>query len=167
MSLLLFRSATPQGRRQWRPPPSPAEVFVTRKATANDAAGGLGHTRTTGPKISPTQHLEEDTSATGTGDTVRAITASWATKAQVLELCNTPRSYHGVTEEGRVFRRNRQHLLPTGETFRRRTRSDSGEDFGEQNAIAVVVRPIYIHPKRQAPQQHRDVLQNDGGHHNG
>lgn len=70
----------------------------------------------------------------GTGGTVRVKTRSWATKAQVLEPYNTARSYRVVTEEGRVLRRNRQHLLPTGESFRSRTGSDSDEDFGEQNA---------------------------------
>ncbi|KAH6920882.1 hypothetical protein HPB50_028130 [Hyalomma asiaticum] len=42
---------------------------------------------------------------------------SWATKALVLKPSTYPRSYHVIAQEGRCLRRNRKHLLPTGESF--------------------------------------------------
>ncbi|XP_049516739.1 uncharacterized protein LOC125942593 [Dermacentor silvarum] len=96
--------------------PSPAEVLQGRRL------------RTTLPDVRAVQelqgrkHCQSNTwkrtlVPLGAGDTVRAKTGSWATKAQVLKPCNTPGLYHVVTEEGKVLCRNRQHLLPTGETF--------------------------------------------------
>lgn len=51
------------------------------------------------------------------GDVVRVQCGSWATKARVLKPSTYPRSYHVITQEGRCLRRNRKHLLPTGESF--------------------------------------------------
>ncbi|KAL3178720.1 hypothetical protein MRX96_009402 [Rhipicephalus microplus] len=51
------------------------------------------------------------------GDVVRVQSGSWATKARVLKPSTYPRSYHVITREGRCLRRNRKHLLPTGESF--------------------------------------------------
>ncbi|XP_070382511.1 uncharacterized protein [Dermacentor albipictus] len=51
-----------------------------------------------------------------TGDVVRVQEKTWNRRAQVTEAV-APRSYRVVTEDNRVLRRNRQHLLPTGELF--------------------------------------------------
>nr|XP_054923423.1 uncharacterized protein LOC129383126 [Dermacentor andersoni] len=51
-----------------------------------------------------------------TGDVVRVQEKTWNRRAQVTEAV-APRSYRVVTEDNRVLRRSRQHLLPTGELF--------------------------------------------------
>ncbi|XP_037565068.1 uncharacterized protein K02A2.6-like [Dermacentor silvarum] len=77
-----------------------------------------------GPAHQVVKHRQPHTSAQPLaalheGDVVRVQTGTWATKAQVLHPSTYPRSYHVITPEGRSLRRNRKHLLPTGETFRR------------------------------------------------
>ncbi|XP_065306667.1 uncharacterized protein [Dermacentor albipictus] len=51
-----------------------------------------------------------------TGDVARVKEKTWNRRAQVTEAV-APRSYRVVTGDNRVLRRNRQHLLPTGELF--------------------------------------------------
>lgn len=127
LGLLAYRTTPMEGA------PSPAEVLQGRRLRTT-----LPDVRSV-PEFPVRKHRQSNAcrrtlAPLGAGDTVRVKGGSWSTKARVLEPCNTPRSYHVVTEEGRVLRRNRQHLLPTGESFRRRTCSSSSEDFAEQTA---------------------------------
>ncbi|XP_049517133.1 uncharacterized protein LOC125942923 isoform X1 [Dermacentor silvarum] len=53
-----------------------------------------------------------------TGATVRLRSkGAWTSKAKVLRSSGHPRSYDVTTEQGRLLRRNRRHLLLTSETF--------------------------------------------------
>ncbi|XP_049268003.1 uncharacterized protein LOC125756961 [Rhipicephalus sanguineus] len=51
------------------------------------------------------------------GEVVRIRDKAWTRKAKVVEPV-APRSYRVVTEDDRVLRRNRRHLIPTREPFR-------------------------------------------------
>ena len=54
------------------------------------------------------------------GDSVRMKNNKnnrWSTKAKVVSKHNTPRSYVVQTEPGTTYRRNRQHLLKTDESW--------------------------------------------------
>lgn len=72
------------------------------------------------------------------GDIVRvASPTGWIVKAKVLRQV-APRSYDVISEDNRVFRRNRQHLKQTQESFCLHGDSDDDEDDG--------------HPLYQAPE---------------
>ncbi|XP_070388049.1 uncharacterized protein [Dermacentor albipictus] len=58
------------------------------------------------------------------GDTVRILDDDWSRKARVLQEA-APRSHIVETEDGRLLRRNRQHLLQTREKYRRVDEDDN------------------------------------------
>ncbi|XP_065283218.1 uncharacterized protein [Dermacentor albipictus] len=58
------------------------------------------------------------------GDTVRILDDNWSRKARVLQEA-APRSHIVETEDGRLLRRNRQHLLQTREKYRRVDEDDN------------------------------------------
>nr|XP_054929188.1 uncharacterized protein LOC129386011 [Dermacentor andersoni] len=58
------------------------------------------------------------------GDTVRILDDNWSRKARVLQEA-APRSHIVETEDGRLLRWNRQHLLQTREKYRRVDEDDN------------------------------------------
>ncbi|KAL3218082.1 hypothetical protein MRX96_006061 [Rhipicephalus microplus] len=71
---------------------------------------------------------------------------NWATKTKVVSMTR-PRSYHIVTEDCNVFRRNRQHLLATTEPFH-----PSAEDLADENADAPIEQAPPLVPRSEEPQ---------------
>nr|XP_037291669.1 uncharacterized protein K02A2.6-like [Rhipicephalus microplus] len=74
---------------------------------------------------------------------VRVRGDTWDRKARVLDKV-VPRSYRVFTEDSRVLRRNRQHLLATRESFQRDEAEDSSTDeamFQENSWLPSVVQP--------------------------
>lgn len=84
----------------------------------------------------PLPELNKDAVVRVRGDT-------WDRKARVLDKV-APRSYRVFTEDSRVLRRNRQHLLATRESFQRDEAEDSSTDedmFQENSWSPSVVQP--------------------------
>ncbi|XP_049516902.1 uncharacterized protein LOC125942683 [Dermacentor silvarum] len=61
------------------------------------------------------------------GDTVRILDDNWSHKARVLQEV-APRSHIVETEDGRLLRRNRQHLLQMQEKYRRIDEDDDNSN---------------------------------------
>lgn len=80
------------------------------------------HRQTEQPRL-PLAPLQE-------GQVVRVRGHRWDTKARVMRV-ERPRSYRVETEDGKMLRRNRQHLLATAEPFRREA---STEDFTDDES---------------------------------
>ncbi|XP_077548134.1 uncharacterized protein LOC144160919 [Haemaphysalis longicornis] len=117
--------------------PSPAELLMGRwlRTTIPDVQGN--------PSREVIMRLQTDHSRgpmvpLNPGDSVRIKKGAWATKAQVLGHSGHPRSYTVVTENGRVLRRNRQHLLLTREPFRRDDQDDNEDDVEAGPAAATM-----------------------------
>ncbi|KAM7313990.1 hypothetical protein ISCGN_003775 [Ixodes scapularis] len=68
--------------------------------------------------------------ALGEGQVMRLRDKSWSKKAVVQRLA-APRSYNVVTEDGPHLRRNRQHLLTTGESFQ--PGSSESDNFSDED----------------------------------
>ncbi|XP_077551245.1 uncharacterized protein LOC144164877 [Haemaphysalis longicornis] len=73
------------------------------------------------PRITVRKHQQQEQPRRslvplGEGEVVRIRDGTWARKAKVIRAVQ-PRSYRVVTEDGKVLRRNRQHLLKTTEPF--------------------------------------------------
>ncbi|XP_072140809.1 uncharacterized protein [Dermacentor andersoni] len=97
--------------------------------------------RTTGRTLAPLQK----------GDVVRILgNGRWEIKAQVQDLV-APRSYTVLTEDGRVFRRNRQHLRKTSEAFHRAIhyQADDCDDTPDSSSSAASQQPP--EPSQAAP----------------
>ncbi|KAH6920431.1 hypothetical protein HPB50_028580 [Hyalomma asiaticum] len=58
-----------------------------------------------------------------------------------------PRSYRVATEDNRILRRNRQHLLATREPFQ----SDLGDDDSESDEVSPVTLPERSPPSQTTP----------------
>ncbi|XP_049273470.1 uncharacterized protein LOC125759154 [Rhipicephalus sanguineus] len=74
------------------------------------------------------------------GDVVRVLNhGRWEIKAQVQDLV-APRSYTVLTEDGRVFRRNRQHLRKTPEAFCRLSHynADDSDDTSDSSTSGAI-----------------------------
>ncbi|XP_077552352.1 uncharacterized protein LOC144166712, partial [Haemaphysalis longicornis] len=117
--------------------PSPAELLMGRRLRTAilDVQGN--------PSREVIRRLQTDHSRgpmvpLNPGDSVRIKKGAWATKAQVLGHSGHPRSYTVVTENGRVLRRNRQHLLLTREPFRRDDQDDN-DDYVEARPAAATM----------------------------
>ncbi|KAL3192627.1 hypothetical protein MRX96_058849 [Rhipicephalus microplus] len=80
------------------------------------------------------------------GQVTRIRGKNWATKAKVVSMTR-PRSHHVVTEDGNVFRRNRQHLLATTEFFH-----PSAEDLADENTDAPIEQAPPLVPRSEEPQ---------------
>ncbi|KAG0421080.1 hypothetical protein HPB47_003022 [Ixodes persulcatus] len=86
------------------------------------------------------------TPSTQRGADLRLRDKSWSKKAVVQRLA-APRSYNVVTEDGSHLRRNRHHLLTTGESFQPgSSESDDSSDEDQGNGPAP----------RTPLQRHRD-----------
>ncbi|XP_042147420.1 uncharacterized protein LOC121836559 [Ixodes scapularis] len=131
LGLLSYRTAPLEGGR------SPSELLMGRGIrsllpdfSSDPAPPVQKHTQ----NLKKGRHLEP----LQPGDTVRILNdGKWATKATV-ESYVAPRSYSVVTEDGRTFRRNRQHLLKVDEDYDSRTTeenddSESEDDGGPQS----------------------------------
>ncbi|XP_077535631.1 uncharacterized protein LOC144147382 isoform X2 [Haemaphysalis longicornis] len=70
------------------------------------------------------------------GETVRIRDDDWSRKARVLHEV-APRSHIVETEDGRLLRRNRQHLLRTQEEFRAMPDDGNSHDAKGDNAQVV------------------------------
>ncbi|XP_077528017.1 uncharacterized protein LOC144139592 [Haemaphysalis longicornis] len=70
------------------------------------------------------------------GETVRIRDDDWSRKARVLHEV-APRSHIVETEDGRLLRRNRQHLLRTQEEFRAMPNDGNSHDAEGDNAQVV------------------------------
>ncbi|XP_077538131.1 uncharacterized protein LOC144150164 [Haemaphysalis longicornis] len=70
------------------------------------------------------------------GETVRIRDDDWSRKARVLHEVS-PRSHIVETEDGRLLRRNRQHLLRTQEEFRAMPDDGNSHDAEGDNAQVV------------------------------
>ncbi|CAN7984519.1 unnamed protein product [Ixodes pacificus] len=107
--------------------PAPAEVLQGRRLRTSlpDAHVGPGHQvrkhRQMVHSRGPLPHLNP-------GDAVRVNKGAWTTKAQVLRPSGHPRSYNVIPAEGKLLRRNHQHLLATKEAFRFDEDDDSEDD---------------------------------------
>lgn len=125
LGLLAYRSTPMESG------PSPGEVLQGRRL------------RTTLPDVRPcpsssvqkhrqTDHSIRQLPPLNPGDTVRIKKGAWAMKGQVVQASGYPRSYNVVTEDGRIVRRNRRHLLPTKEAFRQRSRYEPDEVLNQE-----------------------------------
>lgn len=97
------------------------------------------------------------------GQVVRVKKGWWSKKAKVVAKTR-PRSYQVLTEDRRVIRRNRQHLLPTSEPFRPNTPQDDTSDEkthrnlpsvaspGHQDALGPLSRRSHPPPRRSQRQ---------------
>lgn len=121
LGLLNYRAAPLEDGR------SPAELLMGLELrtllpdfTASPASPVRKHVQneTKGRQLAPLQQ----------GDIVRILNyGRWERKAQVQGLV-TPRSYTGLTEDGRVLRRNEQHLRKTPEGFSISINDSDSED---------------------------------------
>lgn len=126
---------------------SPSELLMGRSLRTllpNFSASSSGlvqkhvQARTSGRPLAPLQK----------GDVVRILrNGRWDIKAQVQDLV-APRSYTVLTEDGRIFRRNRQHLRKTPEAFYRTIhyQADDCDDAPDSSPSAVT-------QQRQEPPQ--------------
>ncbi|XP_049520982.1 uncharacterized protein LOC125944529 [Dermacentor silvarum] len=126
---------------------SPSELLMGRSLRTllpNFSASSSGlvqkhvQARTSGRPLPPLQK----------GDVVRILrNGRWDIKAQVQDLV-APRSYTVLTEDGRIFRRNRQHLRKTPEAFYRTIhyQADDCDDAPDSSPSAVT-------QQRQEPPQ--------------
>ncbi|CAN7988398.1 unnamed protein product [Ixodes hexagonus] len=107
--------------------PAPAEVLQGRRLRTSlpDAHVGPGHQI---HKHRQTVHSRRPLPPLNRGDTVRVRKGARTTKAQVLRPSGHPLSYNVITADGKLLRRNRQHLLTTKETFRFDDEDDSEDD---------------------------------------
>lgn len=70
------------------------------------------------------------------GQVVRVRGDRWENKARVMRA-EKPRSYRVETEDGKMLRRNRQHLLATAEPFRRESSTEDESDDERDNDGSV------------------------------
>ena len=56
-------------------------------------------------------------------------TGNWNKRGKVIAKRNEPRSYDVLNEKGNVIRRNRQHLIPTKESFESDQLNDSDDEI--------------------------------------
>ena len=61
---------------------------------------------------------------------------NWRLRGKVISKRSEPRSYNVINEKGNIIRRNRQHLLPTNETFNQSSVNEyDSEDSNESLSI--------------------------------
>lgn len=124
LGLLAYRTTPLEGTV------SPAEILQGRKlrTTLPDFQSGPGVNI---PKHRQTRDNRQQLRPLSQGDVVRVKKQFWDTKAQVLQRRAEPRSYNIVTEDGKLLRRNRRHLMATKEAYRREPADDSDDDNEE------------------------------------
>ncbi|XP_070382812.1 uncharacterized protein [Dermacentor albipictus] len=97
---------------------SPAEILQGRSLRTTLPAVQVGQSRRV-DKRQQKDYSRGPLAPLNNGETVRIKdSSSWRRKARVLQSSGQPRSYVVMTEDGQLLRRNREHLLPTRESFR-------------------------------------------------
>nr|XP_054920277.1 uncharacterized protein LOC129381440 [Dermacentor andersoni]XP_054933339.1 uncharacterized protein LOC129387794 [Dermacentor andersoni] len=97
---------------------SPAEILQGRSLRTTLPTVQVGQSRRV-DKRQQTDYSRGPLAPLNNGETVRIKdSSSWRRKARVLQSSGQPRSYVVMTEDGQLLRRNREHLLPTRESFR-------------------------------------------------
>ncbi|KAH7980304.1 hypothetical protein HPB49_014527 [Dermacentor silvarum] len=150
----------------------PAEILHSRKlrTTLPEIQDGSGlpvvKRRQTASNRPPLPPLSQ-------GDIVRVKNSVRDEKAKVMLRCAQPRSYNVVTEDGRLRRRNRRHLLPTKETFRRLLDDDSEDTSGngasqsqrqqQQRPLTLDRRAVSSTPGNSTSQPQQRPMTCDGG----
>ncbi|KAL1467572.1 hypothetical protein MTO96_042076 [Rhipicephalus appendiculatus] len=79
------------------------------------------------------------------GEVVRIRDKAWTHKAQIIEPV-APRSYRVVTEEDKVNRRNRRHLIPTRERFRHDGLDSDEPDTEDDQPEAIAPTEMHANP---------------------
>lgn len=74
------------------------------------------------------------------GQVVRIKRKAWSQKAQVIGQTH-PRSYKVLTQGNKLIRRNRQHLLPTKETFNPDVLGGLSDDYVRPSTPATPANP--------------------------
>lgn len=141
MGLLSYRSTPLEDGR------SPAELLQGRQLRTTlpefkDAPGA---------QVKKHHQLEDEgrlLPALREGQVVRLRDKSWSKKAVVQRLA-APRSYNVVTEDGSHLRRNRQHLLTTGESFQPGSSESDDSSDEDQGNEPVPQTPLQRH--RESP----------------
>lgn len=139
LGLLAYRTTPLEGGA------SPAEILQGRKlrTTLPDFQGGpavnIAKHRQTSDNRQTLRPLSE-------GDVVRVKKHFWDTKARVLQRRAEPRSYDIITEEGKLLRRNRSHLMRTKEAYRREPADDSEDDSDAPSEESVTAQedPVVV-----------------------
>ncbi|KAH6919815.1 hypothetical protein HPB50_029195 [Hyalomma asiaticum] len=122
MGLLSYRSSPLEDGR------SPAELLQGRHLRTPIPDFNEGP-RTAVRKHGQAQPRRRSLPPLTTGQVVQVQGNTWETKAKVL-IRMQPRSYSVITEKGNVMRSNRQHLLPTAESF------DDTEDSSDEESTS-------------------------------
>lgn len=118
LGLLAYRSAPLEDSR------SPGELLQGRRLRGN--LPDFGDFTTTEVKKHRQTYQGRQLSDLSKGDVVRLADRTWSTKAQVLDSA-APRSFNVRTEDRRVLRWNRRHLLATAEQYTPDTDDDDCE----------------------------------------
>lgn len=106
LGLLAYRSTPLEDGR------SPGELLQGRRLRSN--VPDFGDVQSTAVKKHRQASSGKPLSPLEKGSVVRLRNATWSPKGTVVRT-TSPRSYEVETEDGRVFRRNRRHLLQTRE----------------------------------------------------
>ncbi|XP_077528618.1 uncharacterized protein LOC144141008 [Haemaphysalis longicornis] len=126
LGLLAYRSTPLEDGR------SPGELLQGRRLRSD--VPDFGDVQSTAVKKHRQSSSGTPLSPLDKGSVVRLRNATWSPKGTVTRR-TSPRSYEVETEDGRVFRRNRRHLLATREQCAAGASDD--DDYGSPDSTSV------------------------------